>query len=121
MLGGFVCRWRLCGVALEFDMSVLLSNLLDNAIEGCEKNRIPSQIILSISAYAGYYRVIIKNTIEKSILRDNKKLRTDKSNKQKHGWGLKSVYDIAEVHQGDVDIYEKNGMFIVNVLMMKNE
>lgn len=106
---------------LEFNMSVLLSNLLDNAIEGCEKNRIPSQIILSISAYAGYYRVIIKNTIEKSILRDNKKLRTDKSNKQKHGWGLKSVYDIAEVHQGDVDIYEKNGMFIVNVLMMKNE
>lgn len=65
--------------------------------------------------------MIIKNTIEKSILRDNKKLRTDKSNKQKHGWGLKSVYDIAEVHQGDVDIYEKNGMFIVNVLMMKNE
>ena len=65
--------------------------------------------------------MIVKNTIEKSILRENIKLKTDKSNKQKHGWGLKSVYDIAEVHQGDVDIYEKNGMFVVNVLMMKME
>jgi two-component system sensor histidine kinase AgrC len=106
---------------LEFDLSILLSNLLDNAIEACQKNNISSQIILTISEFAGYYRVTVKNTIEHSVLKENRKLETFKANKQKHGWGLKSIQDIADVHQGGVDIYEKSGMFVVNILMMKDE
>ena len=106
---------------LEFDLSILLSNLLDNAIEACQRNNISSQIILSIYEVAGYYRITVKNTIEKSVLNKNKRLETYKANKQEHGWGLKSVNDIADAHQGGVDIYEKNGMFIVNVLIMKKD
>lgn len=104
---------------LEYDLSVLLSNLLDNAIEACQKNQIVSHIILSISEIAGYYSITVKNTIEQSVLKSNKQLKTQKENKYKHGWGLKSVKDIAELHNGSVDIYEENDMFIVNVLMAK--
>lgn len=35
--------------------------------------------------------------------------------------GLKSVKEIAEKHEGMIDIYEKNGMFIVSVLLMKKD
>ncbi len=106
---------------LEYDLSILLSNLLDNAIEACQRNKFGSQIILTISDIAGYYRITVKNTIDKSELKTNKKLKTHKKDKQHHGWGLKSVNDIAEKYDGNIDIYENEGMFIVNILIMKEK
>lgn len=105
---------------LEYDLSIILSNLLDNAIEACKKNDIPSQIILSISESAGYYRITVKNTIRESVIEKNRNLRTDKENKKLHGWGLKSVEDIAHKYTGVLDIYEKNGMFVASILLTNN-
>lgn len=105
----------------EFDLSILLSNLLDNAIEACIKNDAPSQIILTISEVDGYYRVVIRNTIKNSVLQNNKSLVTDKTDLTQHGWGLKSVKDIVDKYDGLIDIYEKSDMFFVDILLAKNE
>jgi sensor histidine kinase YesM len=83
------------------------------------KNSIPSQIVLIISETAGYFRVTIKNTIQESVLEKNSELKTDKKNKELHGWGIRSVKDIARKRNGFVDIYEKNGLFIASVMLMK--
>ncbi len=106
---------------LVYDLSIIISNMLDNAIEACIKNTVSSHIVLLISETAGYYRVTIKNTIQESVLEKNSELKTDKSNKELHGWGLRSVKDIARRHGGTLDIYEKNGMFIASVLLTKCE
>lgn len=106
---------------LEYDMSILLANLLDNAIDACRNNQEQSRIVLTISEVAAYYRINVKNTITNSVLQKNKELKTHKYDKEHHGWGLKSVHKIARIHNGDVDIYEKNDMFIVNVLLMKED
>lgn len=53
---------------LEFDLSIMLSNLLDNAIEACEKNPSNAQILLTISEEAGYYRIVVRNTIAYVLL-----------------------------------------------------
>ena len=102
---------------LEFDISIVLSNLLDNSIEACCKNEIASQIVLAISKFGAYYQLLIKNTIECSVLKNNKQLQTIKQEKNKHGWGLKSIKDIVEKHQGMLDIYEENDEFCVSVLL----
>lgn len=104
---------------LEFDMSILLSNLLDNAIEACQKNKIASQILLTISEEAGYYRITVRNTIEASVLKKNSTLKSEKQDKKKHGWGIKSVEDIVQKHGGLIDFYEKESMFFVDVLLSK--
>ena len=104
---------------LEFDLSILLSNLLDNAIEACQKNEIASQILLTISEEAGYYRIAVRNTIEKSVLKGNRSLKSGKQDKKRHGWGLKSVEDIVHKHDGLIDFYEKESMFFVDVLLSK--
>lgn len=106
---------------LEFDLSILLSNLLDNAIEACIKNSVSSQIILTISEIDGYYRVVIRNTIENSVLQNNKDLKTHKSDPAEHGWGLKSVKDIVDKYDGLIEIYENSSMFFVDVLLAKDE
>lgn len=105
---------------LEYDISVLLANLLDNAIEACEKNKVQSEIILTITETAGYIRIIVKNTVEKSVLENNEKLESHKNNRHEHGWGLKSVREITEKHKGAMDIYEKDSMFIVSTMLIKS-
>lgn len=102
---------------LEFDISIILSNLLDNSIEACRHNEVQSQIILAVSKFGAYYQLLIKNTIENSVLQHNKHLKTIKSEKNEHGWGLKSIKDIVEKHQGMMDIYEENNEFCVSVLL----
>lgn len=106
---------------LEYDMSILLSNLLDNAIEACAKEESPTQIMMMIKKTHGYYRIVVKNTIRESVLQKNRELKSDKENKALHGWGLRSVAEIAERHLGGLDIYEKNGMFVVSVLLANDE
>ena len=51
------------------------------------------------------------STMQDSVLEKNQHLDSRKENKSEHGWGLKSVKEIAEKHEGIIDIYEKNGMF----------
>ncbi len=55
--------------SLAFDMSVLLSNLLDNAIEASQKNHKNPQIITTISEINGYYRIVIRNQVTESVLK----------------------------------------------------
>lgn len=102
----------------EHDVSIILANLLDNAIEASEKlsNEKP-EIILNISEISGYYSIIVKNRISSSVIADNQKLSTTKADTHNHGYGLKSVKMLAEFHNGMVDIYEKDGFFIVNTLL----
>ena len=104
--------------AFERDISIILSNLLDNAIEASEKlKNAKPEIILNILEKSGYYSILIKNRIAESILSENRKLHTTKADKQHHGYGLKTVRILAESHNGMVDIYEKDGFFIVNALL----
>ena len=102
---------------LEFDLSIMLSNLLDNAIEACEKNPSNAQILLTISEEAGYYRIVVRNTIAASVLKKNQELKTEKANKKLHGWGLRSVTDLVSKRNGLIDFYEKEGMFYVDILL----
>lgn len=106
---------------LEFDLSIILSNLLDNAIEACEKNPSNAQILLTISEEAGYYRLVVRNTITSSVLKKNQELTTRKANKKLHGWGLRSVTDLVSKRNGWIDFYEKDGMFYVDILLPREE
>ena len=80
-----------------------------------------SQIILTIGEQSGYFIVVIKNTIQTSVLEQNYNLKSQKENNKEHGWGLKSVREIVEKHEGIIDIYEKNDMFIVSIKLMKRD
>lgn len=104
--------------SLEHDISIILSNLLDNAIEASEKLKdIKPEIILNITQKSGYYSILIKNRIESSVLSGNKQLYTTKVDKHHHGYGLKTVKMLTATHNGMTDIYEKDGFFIVNTML----
>lgn len=100
--------------AADTDMSVLLSNLLDNAIDGCRSVSNP-HIELVIGTKKTFTYLVVKNSIASSVLKKNPKLWTDKEDQTKHGFGVLSIRRIAEKYGGSVEFREENDTFIAEV------
>lgn len=98
------------------DFSALLSNILDNAIEASEKTT-DKFIYVAILKKRAYDTILVKNKIDSSVIKVNPKLKSDKSNNEQHGYGMKQIKTIAEKYDGIVDIYEEDNMFCVNVMI----
>lgn len=104
----------------DIDAAILLSNLLDNAIEACEKNIDTSDLILKIWNEAGYYCIDISNSVECDILKSNPELITSKKDKNLHGLGLQTVRDIVEKYDGMISFIQKNNMFHVCISLIRD-
>lgn len=104
----------------DIDVGILLANVLDNAIEACQKNKGHSEIKLKTWNEAGYYFINISNTVEFDVLLNNPKLLTGKTDKNIHGIGLKSVKDIVRKYNGMIDFSQKRDMFFVYISLGKD-
>lgn len=97
----------------DVDISILLSNLLDNAINGC--NLSAPHIELVISKVKSMTYIAVKNSIAESVLLNNPDFKTDKKDKSAHGFGIKSIKQIAHKYDGSIEFKEENGMFAAEV------
>lgn len=97
----------------DIDISILLSNLLDNAIRGCDKSKSDIELIIGHNKSMTY--IAVKNNIPVSVLTDNPNLETDKDNKSEHGYGIRSIKDIAKKYDGSAEFFEENGKFIAEI------
>ena len=104
----------------DVDVGVLLANLLDNALEACEKNSNASEILLKTWAESGYYCLELSNTVETDVLLENPELKTRKKDSTLHGLGLQSVKDIVNKHEGIVSFEQKSDRFFVYISMAKS-
>ena len=104
------------GVAL-YDLCTILSNLLKNAIEACEK--IPKGQERRIEAKVGSYNnqiyLEIKNTVAAEVIIRNDRLITSKDDKENHGIGSRNVEEAVEKYDGTIVYQCKNGWFEVEL------
>ncbi|MCH5349102.1 MAG: GHKL domain-containing protein [Oscillospiraceae bacterium] len=98
----------------DVDVSMLLSNMLDNAIIGCNDSRPPS-VELIIGSRKSYTGIIVKNSIAVSVLAKNPELKTNKKDKDVHGFGIDSIRKIAQKYGGSVEFSENDSKFIAEV------
>ena len=100
------------------DISSLLSNLLDNAIEASEKADEPV-INLCIFKQNAYYVINIENSIcENSLLPNgNYAAVSTKPNSALHGYGMQIIDDIAQKYDGNFSWRVKNKKFIATILL----
>lgn len=94
----------------SIDFSALLMNMLDNAIEACEKEAQP-ELYVSISRKRGYEVIFLKNKVEKSVLQQNPGLESTKEEKAVHGMGIQQIREIVERYEGMCDFFEEDGYF----------
>ncbi len=94
------------------DIVVILSNLLDNAIEACERLvKEKKEIKLYIEDDAESTTLVIKNSLEKEILMNNGRFITSKGDKLKHGIGMSNVKNKVEKYDGECMISTKDNTF----------
>lgn len=102
-------------------MCNLLGNILDNAIENCSASPdAHKSIICNFSGDEYKIMIYVSNTIEKSVLSENHSLKTSKSRLQGHGYGIKTIKQIAEKNNGSADFYEKDNMFVCCVMLYRD-
>lgn len=87
----------------EMDMAVLLSNLLDNAIEAAQHSE-QKKIYFKLKKRKNYVDVNVKNTYNGVILKGEKGLVTTKEDKINHGYGLMNVNEIVERYDGMYEV-----------------
>ena len=100
----------------DIDVSILLSNLLDNAIEGCKNVERPV-IEITMKTKKSLVQISVSNSISESVLDKNPNLETRSSNKSLHGFGIKSIKSIVKSLDGQIDFMENNGKFIAEILI----
>ncbi|MBQ6786864.1 MAG: GHKL domain-containing protein [Lachnospiraceae bacterium] len=100
----------------SLDFSALLSNILDNAIEACQKEREP-ELQVRISIKRGYEVILVKNMTEMSVLKNNPELHTTKESKESHGMGITQIKAIVQKYNGLCDFYEEEGWFCVSAFI----
>lgn len=96
------------------DFSSLLNNLLDNAILAAS-NSAEKRLEVVISNRNGFDSIMVKNSIDTSVLSVNPDLKSTKQG-ENHGFGMVQIRKITEKYQGMIDIYEKDSRFVINVV-----
>lgn len=75
------------------DIGVIFGNIIDNAIESCERVSIERKVInLNVENYEEFIVIHIDNPV-KRIIKEGKRLITLKGDKDKHGLGLMCLED----------------------------
>lgn len=101
------------------DISSLIGNALDNAIEYVERLKNKDQRLITLKLTNKGQMVILRIDIffidKLESLDDLPK--TSKSDKENHGYGLKSIQYVAEKHNGNMSINVKDNWFTVNIML----
>ena len=100
------------------DISAILDNLLDNAIEAVEALRISEQRIeVKLFLYKNNLTVVVKNPYENKIKMEAGYIHTSKTEQEEHGYGSKSVESAVERNEGVFNCYVKEEEFIAVVML----
>lgn len=104
-----------------FDMCVVLSNALQNALES-SKSQERSQIVISSSVKDRIFIVKIKNRIAAKVDINEDGLVNSTKDASGHGYGLKNIRNIARKYNGDMEILQEESQeglwFKLNIMMV---
>ncbi|MCU9812427.1 MULTISPECIES: sensor histidine kinase [Paraclostridium] len=100
------------------DISSIFSNLIDNAIEACNKiddNNIEKYITIKGTFIKSYYVVRCENSKTNKVIIKNNKILTSKKDKFLHGIGLDSIKSSIKKYNGELKIKNSEFKFITSI------
>ena len=101
----------------EFDLCVLMGNILDNALEACGRMQKDENRFINIQARTVKKCFLIE--VKNSMDRTEKFTEgfTNKVDSQEHGIGLLNVGDVVNRYNGAVHKEAGKGIFVISILM----
>ena len=103
----------------DIDLCIIFSNLIDNAIEACEKLNNSSQKFINLKSNisGNYMYVSIENSYDGKISKNGVGFTTWKKNKKFHGVGLENVRITVNKYNGMLKYDYNESIFKVSVLL----
>ena len=106
----------------ESDLTALLDNLLENAVEAA-KSTAEKRIDLFVENKNEHYIIVkVKNSCDAPPTQKGNRFISSKPNKNYHGIGIKSIKRIAQKYDGSSDFeYDDMTKTFCAVVMLKNK
>ena len=103
----------------DIDLSVILGNSLDNAIEATEQLEDINQRVISLSLQSekGLLSIKLKNPISGQLITRNGQYLSTKSDHKNHGFGISSIRMLVEKYQGLMQIDTTENTFSLTILL----
>ena len=100
-------------------MYTLFGNALDNAIESIRKLRNPEQRILSVTVYGKPKMAVIQieNYYDGTLKLEHGLPITTKDHPMDHGYGMRSIQEIAQKYGGSISVDMENQIFLLSILL----
>lgn len=102
----------------DFDLCVLLGNLLENVSEACQfVQQDKRQVTLKMRVMGNSIVLTLDNSFNGKCVYSGNKLLSSKRDYREPGIGLASVEDITNKYQGELQVKQKDKVFCVSVLL----
>lgn len=105
-----------------FDLTVVIGNLLDNAIQASiqiEPNE--RDISVDIRYKIGILTIEVKNRYNGSVLYEGDSISTSKNDKANHGYGIANIRKVVDKYSGYFNIEHYDKIFISSVMLRMNK
>ena len=102
----------------EYDLFMILSNLLENAVEAaqqCEEGE--RYIRLQIFTVNRMFFLLEENSYEKEPEAKDGRFVTSKGDRSAHGWGLENVKETVKRYGGECEIRYGNQVFSLQIIL----
>ena len=103
-----------------YDLSTILSNVIRNALEACERveEQQKREILIEITYYKKNVIVLIKNTFNGKLLWKDGIPVSVKKDKWNHGYGINNIKNAIQKIKGDIRFFEEEGYFCVEIILL---
>lgn len=102
----------------DVNLVILISNLLDNAIEAARQVEGDKKIEIQSVLKKSIWILAVKNTcIKDVVIRDNR-IETTKDNKEAHGFGLSNIERVTKKYAGMLQLSCENQVFTARATLM---
>lgn len=100
----------------NFDLTVLLGNLLDNAIEALRNDQ-SKFLSIKIKYVKSILYISVYNSFNGVISKGRNKLLSLKEDKDNHGIGLSNVENIVNKYSGEMKVDSKDGIYKTDIIL----
>ncbi len=101
----------------EVDLSIILGNLMDNAMEACDKVQEEERFIrVYIDILKGQLYIYVMNAVNNKLTRRGKRYLSTKSGKH-HGFGLMRMDNVVKKYDGYLERQNEEGVFATEIML----
>lgn len=106
---------------IAYDLTVIIGNLLDNAVRAVNESVSDKKLSLDISVSKGNLIVLIDNSYSGNLVINDGSLQSTKVKKEKHGVGIKNVEKTVQKYGGELYIDYTEKMFSASAIIPYKE